>query len=198
MNEFIADKEQCSPKLREYFKALAFQIPGNILWSLRCLRYHPELCAEGEALLHSGAVEKINAQSEQDQENSFEDPEPLMQYDSDSEFSSPSSGGSPQSHPSSRSSVVYLNGLDDDIEDKKSVHLGTEVRVFLFSYQVIHVVLTSRIQLLLAPFEYISSLPSKGVREVLIDALNIWMGLPDRSVKTMKSIAQKLHSSSLM
>jgi hypothetical protein len=28
MNDFIADKEQCSPKLRDYLRALAFQIPG--------------------------------------------------------------------------------------------------------------------------------------------------------------------------
>lgn len=31
MNHFIADKEQCSPKLARYLKALAYQIPGNIV-----------------------------------------------------------------------------------------------------------------------------------------------------------------------
>ncbi|KAJ5301085.1 uncharacterized protein N7443_006087, partial [Penicillium atrosanguineum] len=178
MNDFIADKEQCSPKLRKYLQALAFQIPGNIVWSLRCPRYHPELCAEGEALLQSGADEKRNTQTEQNMCDPLEAPEPLMQEDSDSDSSNPSSVSSPKSHPSSRSSVGSLDGLDDDHEDVKPAYLGTE--------------------LLLAPFEYISSLPSKGVREVLIDALNVWMGLPDRNVKTIKSIAQKLHSSSLM
>ncbi|KAJ6104679.1 isoprenoid synthase domain-containing protein [Penicillium sp. IBT 18751x] len=172
MNDFIADEKQCSPKLCEYLKALAFQIPGNIVWSLRCPRYHPELCAEGELLLQRGADETINARIEQNMDSSREDPEPLTQEDSDSDISSSTSVCSPKSHPSSRSSVGSLDGFSDDLEGKKL--------------------------LLLAPFEYISSLPSKGVREALIDALNVWMGVPDCTVKAVKSIAQKLHSSSLM
>ncbi|RLL95672.1 hypothetical protein CFD26_101005 [Aspergillus turcosus] len=51
---------------------------------------------------------------------------------------------------------------------------------------------------LLAPAEYISSLPSKGVREAFIDALNVWIMLPDRDVTQLKSIAQTLHIASLI
>ncbi|KAJ5889106.1 geranylgeranyl pyrophosphate synthase [Penicillium tannophilum] len=179
MNIFVSDQEECSPKLREYLRALAFQIPGNIVWSLRCPRYHPELCVEGEALLNCGAANSQESpQSEQDRTYLIGNSEDLAQEYSDSEPSSPSSTGTPKSSPSSRSSVASLDTFTNSSEDQKQVHLGTEV--------------------LLAPFEYINSLPSKGVREVLIDALNVWLGLPDRTVKAVKLIAQKLHSSSLM
>ncbi|KAL4953372.1 isoprenoid synthase domain-containing protein [Aspergillus filifer] len=51
---------------------------------------------------------------------------------------------------------------------------------------------------LLGPAAYISSLPSKGVREAFIDGLNVWLVLPDHRVNQMKSIAQTLHNTSLM
>ncbi|KAL4790372.1 isoprenoid synthase domain-containing protein [Aspergillus venezuelensis] len=51
---------------------------------------------------------------------------------------------------------------------------------------------------LLGPAEYISSLPSKGVREAFIDGLNVWLVLPDHRVNQLKSIAQTLHNASLM
>lgn len=53
-------------------------------------------------------------------------------------------------------------------------------------------------QHLLGPAEYISSLPSKGVREAFIDALNVWLVLPDHHVNQLKDIAQTLHNASLM
>ncbi|KAL3474415.1 isoprenoid synthase domain-containing protein [Aspergillus californicus] len=51
---------------------------------------------------------------------------------------------------------------------------------------------------LLGPAEYISSLPSKGVREAFIDGLNVWLVLPDDRVNQLKSITQTLHNASLM
>ncbi|PWY67090.1 geranylgeranyl pyrophosphate synthase [Aspergillus sclerotioniger CBS 115572] len=51
---------------------------------------------------------------------------------------------------------------------------------------------------LMSPAEYISSLPSKGVREAFIDALNVWLVLPYNHVNVLKSIAKTLHNASLM
>ncbi|KAL8792027.1 MAG: hypothetical protein Q9195_005368 [Heterodermia aff. obscurata] len=53
-------------------------------------------------------------------------------------------------------------------------------------------------ELLLAPFQYISSLPSKGVRNATVDALNIWVGVPERYLVVIKSVIDLLYSSSLM
>ncbi|KAJ5624352.1 isoprenoid synthase domain-containing protein [Penicillium lagena] len=94
MGDFIANKELCSPKLHEYLRALAFQIPGNIVWSLRCPRYHPELCAEGETLLQVGAEDQKSMNIEQERENLVANSERL----DDIEDSSPLRRGSPATH----------------------------------------------------------------------------------------------------
>lgn len=53
-------------------------------------------------------------------------------------------------------------------------------------------------QIILAPFNYIKSMPSKGVREKLIDSLNIWFQIPEESLKIIKDIVGLLHTASLM
>ncbi|KAL8695799.1 MAG: hypothetical protein Q9224_003152, partial [Gallowayella concinna] len=40
----------------------------------------------------------------------------------------------------------------------------------------------------LAPYEYVKSMPSKKVREVLIDGLNRWLQLPEKSLDIIRNI----------
>ncbi|KAH7110377.1 geranylgeranyl pyrophosphate synthase [Dendryphion nanum] len=54
---------------------------------------------------------------------------------------------------------------------------------------------TSAIQ---APCDYIRSMPSKGFRSALIEALNIWMQVPPRKLDIITEVIDLLHSSSLM
>lgn len=49
-----------------------------------------------------------------------------------------------------------------------------------------------------APFEYTSTLPSKGVRGAFIEALNLWAGLPEPIVTEIKALIDQLHTASLM
>jgi ophiobolin F synthase len=49
-----------------------------------------------------------------------------------------------------------------------------------------------------APFEYITSLPSKGVRDAFTDALNVWLAVSEPTVSRIKSLGSRLHSASLM
>lgn len=131
MDTFIADRENCSQKLAEYLRALAFQIPGNIVWSLRCPRYHPELCAEGETLLQRGADNKTNTQNEQEKGHLLANLGSFAQEYSDSESSRPSSSGTTKSNPSSRSSMPSLDTVTDGLEGQKPVHLDTEVSALI-------------------------------------------------------------------
>ncbi|KAI0470317.1 isoprenoid synthase domain-containing protein [Xylaria cf. heliscus] len=50
----------------------------------------------------------------------------------------------------------------------------------------------------MAPFEYLRSLPSKGVREKLIDALNVWIEVPTEALTPIVSIISDVHNVSLM
>lgn len=52
--------------------------------------------------------------------------------------------------------------------------------------------------IVMEPYRYLCSLPSKGVRNKTIDALNFWLKVPAERVNTIKSITECLHASSLM
>ncbi|KAI8648053.1 Gibberellin cluster-GGPP-synthase [Fusarium sp. Ph1] len=49
-----------------------------------------------------------------------------------------------------------------------------------------------------SPYEYILTLPSKGIREVFIDALNVWFQVPDDKTAAIKAVINMLHDSSLI
>ncbi len=53
-------------------------------------------------------------------------------------------------------------------------------------------------QIIEAPATYIASLPGKGVRSKVIDALNIWFKVPESSIVIIKRIIDLLHNASLM
>ncbi|KAK2015626.1 terpenoid synthase [Colletotrichum eremochloae] len=48
------------------------------------------------------------------------------------------------------------------------------------------------------PIEYVSGMPSKGVRSSLIDAMNQWYQVPSSQLAVVKSVIDKLHNSSLV
>lgn len=48
------------------------------------------------------------------------------------------------------------------------------------------------------PSTYISSMPSKGVRRALIDALNTWFCVPAGLLSTITSIVNMMHNASLI
>ena len=50
----------------------------------------------------------------------------------------------------------------------------------------------------MAPFDYISSLPSKGVRDKLVNALNVWIDASDTVLDSVKAIVGDVHNLSLM
>jgi hypothetical protein len=54
------------------------------------------------------------------------------------------------------------------------------------------------VQVIMAPYIYIKSLPGKGIRDILIDALNVWLQVPERQLGIIKKVVELLHTSSLM
>ncbi|KAK8001764.1 geranylgeranyl diphosphate synthase [Apiospora marii] len=54
------------------------------------------------------------------------------------------------------------------------------------------------IKVIQAPYDYLSSLPSKNVREKAIDAFNVWFQVPPEKLASIKLTTQLLHNASLM
>jgi geranylgeranyl pyrophosphate synthase len=53
-------------------------------------------------------------------------------------------------------------------------------------------------QMIKTPSDYLSSLPSKGMRNTAIDALNVWYDVPPKFTAHISSVLHGLHTSSLM
>ncbi|KAL3457458.1 isoprenoid synthase domain-containing protein [Aspergillus heterothallicus] len=177
--EFCAGEGKENRKLQEYLRAQGHQVPGNVAWSLRCPRYHPQLCAEAGRLLNAEISEAAAARRAFEEANTTERGRGQSPGHSESDASERSpTFWSGSSRSSVRSSVSSVASLHEKRPATPQAQLGDEV--------------------LFAPAEYIKSLPSKGVREAFIDGLNVWLVLPDHRINQLKSIAQTLHNASLM
>lgn len=56
----------------------------------------------------------------------------------------------------------------------------------------------TKFKMVLEPYSYIESMPSKGVRNSAIDGLEVWYQVPEKSLAVIRDIVNMLHSSSLM
>lgn len=52
--------------------------------------------------------------------------------------------------------------------------------------------------MILQPQAYLEMMPSKGVRNAVIDGLEVWYQVPEKSLAVIREIVNLLHSSSLM
>lgn len=50
----------------------------------------------------------------------------------------------------------------------------------------------------LEPFSYLAATPGKDMRAQLIDAFNVWLRVPERSIEVVKQIVAQLHTASLL
>jgi len=172
---------------------------------LNCPRYHPEYRYDPNAGLENQFIERHRSSTENTESISpMLTQSPIMQTfnvkdsaknstagemsrtDSVSSIESGYAGtthGSEWSRSSSISSAPSIppNETSEHSNDKisfKKANLGRE-----------HVQ---------SPYDYIKSLPSKGLRDAFADAINIWYHVPERIVSQIKSIIDRLHSASLM
>ncbi|KAF5618362.1 geranylgeranyl diphosphate synthase [Fusarium sp. NRRL 52700] len=57
---------------------------------------------------------------------------------------------------------------------------------------------SQRLQVAESPYNYILTLPSKGIRGVFIDSLNVWLDVPEHKTSVIKEVIGMLHNSSLI
>uniref|UniRef100_UPI0035CD3D5D Fusicoccadiene synthase n=1 Tax=Phomopsis amygdali TaxID=1214568 RepID=UPI0035CD3D5D len=117
--EATKNDESISLDLRKYLDAMLYSISGNVVWSLECPRYNPDV--------------------------SF-----------------------------NKTQLEWMRQ-------------GLPTQHIFFEKAVLE-----------APYDYIASMPSKGVRDQFIDALNDWLRVPDVKVGKIKDAVRVLHNSSLL
>ncbi|KAL8783077.1 MAG: hypothetical protein Q9213_004889 [Squamulea squamosa] len=92
-------------------------------------------------------------------------------------------------HGKRKSDATHLNGINRDEKRAKLLQDSNKMQ------ETVKLLDNSIIQ---APADYVRSLPSKGVRRILIESLNEWLEIPKASQETITLIVDLLHNASLM
>lgn len=166
---FYEQFPETSLSLRRWIETAGTIIAGNHYWCTRCPRHH------------SFASES----SDSDAGTSGSD-ESLSSFGSETSYHTSTSP--PNSHEGESKKKDGLAQSDDE-----AVVVGPDTQPLDG-----HPWLKPDSMVLLAPCTYIGSMPSKGVRKSLIDALNTWLRVPKASTTVIEDIVRLLHDASLI
>jgi geranylgeranyl pyrophosphate synthase len=197
--EYRREHISLSDHVDRYLRALAYQVSGNVVWSLNCPRYHPDRRYDPNAGLESSLTDKTYCQS----------------TNLDLTYSNTYSAGNTcvygavattlQHQRRESAGTTTTTGTNDDtiFEDISSQNSSRsacsndhDLNQHCARDEASLPLLDDRH--VRAPFEYIISLPSKSVRDAFIDALNVWLTVSESTVSRIKSLGGRLYSASLM
>lgn len=213
---------EISPDLRKYMEITLYSISGNGVWSLDCPRYHPNVSFNERQLFRmKNGVSKafeIHQKGDLTSTNKYNIVLPDVSLASDiNALLVPSKDAtvslSQTTKTDTASGAEISSGIESTEPTEKSYlsqaeylmlkrwlpDLGDEVRyAMLYPTQYVRNSLCIYYQVVSAPSQYLKSLPSKGVRDQAIDALNVWVKISAQSLGTIKSVISLLHDASLM
>jgi ophiobolin F synthase len=198
-DDFGGENSSLPSHIDRYLRALSYLVSGNVVWSLNCPRYHPDRRYDPNAGLEDSLTDKKYCGSLQYEYCS-------TNTDSTRNICSRENGTSVvrQKRRESTGSTTTTEFNDDNVfEDVSSESSSRSVYSHNFDLEQYCSKDRSVIPLLddrhvRAPFEFITSLPSKGIRDSFTDALNFWLAVPETTVSRIKSLGGRLHSASLM
>ncbi|CAO2651134.1 Nn.00g094310.m01.CDS01 [Neocucurbitaria sp. VM-36] len=204
--EQTRSREDLSQDLTRYVEVIQYSVSGNLIWSMACPRYHRNVAynqlqslREVEGIQRHPTTTQLKPLKRHcpDDDEQFDDDNvneavhtPKRQRaetaeverqleEAQSVITAPFGLCSPLSSPPGIAPDLKLTNSDtESLLDQPKEVLSDEI--------------------VSEPYRYQSSLPSKGVRERAIDALNWWLEVPEQDVTLIKSVIQSLHCSSLM
>lgn len=217
-----------SPTLLQWFRGLESMMAGNLLWSITCPQNKPSLNGSGSRRHHEGnALDHCGQTSDSLASRSSDDirmaemdrqtresrnhtlPTLPAKTDIHNSFKAkvngnhePDSGVRISPHVSSRNAMPDIHHLPEAAES--SIYTSLDLKdlpenVWIPSHLHSPVtVLTCNPQLIRYPSEYISTLPSKGVRKTVIEAFDAWYQVPPSSLRAVTAIVGELHNASIM
>ncbi|KAK6084429.1 polyprenyl synthetase [Seiridium cupressi] len=186
--EFLASGN-VTDKTSQWLELLDHVTAGNFAWSMTTARYR------------LGGKDAYPALRAADPDNK--------------EYSATDSLSNPISHNAAKTArkidVIFkkrkfldARGLVDKTEDYPPIVMTTQVSQPTETPEFVQSQITQALSLsqyeeiILQPQHYLESMPSKGVRNSVIDGLEMWYQVPERSLATIREIVNLLHSSSLM
>ncbi|KAL8663898.1 MAG: hypothetical protein Q9202_003447 [Teloschistes flavicans] len=190
------ERTDLSDESKRYIDVMQYTLSGNAVWSTQCPRYNARANWNELQLLRAEyGVAKYPAQWP------------------------PKDGKSAQAN--GVNGVDGVNGVNGHKRKRNGSMTGDEVRTngvngvkkpartsqankdSLVREEVVSLALDMNLpdlsdDVVLQPYHYLTSLPSKGFRDQAIDSLNQWLKVPAKSGKMIKNVIKMLHSASLM
>jgi hypothetical protein len=214
--EFRRTHAPISEKLNQYLMALTYQVGGNVVWSLNCPRYHSGFRYDPNA----GIEDFLTSRSfPKDMKDIPTDIELLRLQSMESGTGLPGASRNSRKSSSAESASSMAESISSMVHDDASSVSSVSSRQStpepdepISMSPLKHVQLDPKVstkergrsdidivpQKIQAPFTYVESMPSKGLRDTFIDALNIWLDAPQENIPRIKWITSHLHTASLM
>ncbi|KAF2105873.1 fusicoccadiene synthase [Lophiotrema nucula] len=200
--EDVRLRSDLSEESKRYVELMQFSVSGNVVWSRECPRYHQ---AKVSDVLSGTQVDHLSNHSAS---------EPLKRNRSDSS----SQCSLPLTPDDSSAGIEALGtGLERKRQRLTPDCWGTAATIvppetsltanahldWLTIDPIGDAYLTKALpelgdNVIMGPFQYLQSFPSKGIRDKTIDAINHWLEVPLQAVSIVKSVVHLLHSSSLL
>ncbi|KND93463.1 Ophiobolin F synthase [Tolypocladium ophioglossoides CBS 100239] len=210
-------RSDLSDDVKRYVEVMQYTLSGNLAWSTQCPRYNEGAKFNELQLLRAEyGVEKYPAmwpskdatdgRSVKTQRKELINREGVRVGDSVDDHgvghygSAKASGHKRKRNSNSTGDDLKTNGIN---AIKNSAHISKPSTNSLVLENVVSLVLDCNLpelsdDVVLQPYRYLTSLPSKGFRDQAIDSLNTWLKVPPKSAKIIKNVVKMLHGASLM
>ena len=162
-------------------------IIGNVIWSSTCPRYHPELRYDANAGVENRFLGRRSAPSVEEVRAVC--PEKKAPDQRDFGVALSKGGDYFDARGWSECSSEAVSPMSGSRQSNMPTHAAIQPSD---KEQLL------RSELVLDPFNWCSALPSKNIRNMLIDALNIWLKAPKPASDCVKAIIGQLHNASLL
>ncbi|KAL3448111.1 Ophiobolin F synthase [Aspergillus insuetus] len=183
--------------LKRYIEIMQYTVSGNWAWSTQCPRYHADAKFNELQLLRAehgvakyparysleGRTNGVNGVNGTNGVNGFNG-------------INGANGKRKRSGEETADARANGNGI------KKTAHVFQNEESFVLE-DIVALSLDWNLPdlsdgVVIQPYKYLTSLPSKGFRDQAIDSLNTWLRVPTKTTKMIKDVIKMLHSASLM
>lgn len=202
-SEFLA-KGNVPQKLRQWLELLDLVTAGNFAWSMTTARYR-----HGAEDAYPSLRLKCSKPADVDDTQSLSNPISLNAAEIADKIDVVLS---PRRYLDLSKQERPSNNVDMTRHSQQPSHAVTDFKKSqisqiksVYQYEDVSELKTDRNQkqsntpqMILQPEAYLRTLPSKGVRNAIIDGLEIWYQVPEKSLAVIRDIVNLLHSSSLM
>jgi ophiobolin F synthase len=211
LSKRLVEEVNSSPQIARYLMGLHYAITGNAMWHLHNTRYEadPNSPFRVDPNHTIASLPRKNRKSKSANKNGNELSSGDIAFVENEEL--------PgeyihilllQLYTADAKKILAHLSTEDDVLGLGQAQSVSDTPAWLSTYpqlsdevlppnRIINSLLTT-LQHILEPFNYITTLPSKGIRRIAIDALDIWYRVPENSLNSIKKLIDMLHSSSLM